>query len=95
MTFARAAPPAYDEKGHCYAGRRQTNYLTQWTQASQISNKLTTINRPLDGQPGKLHSGFALHLFVINFCKHFDICMLAGGQQDARKLSLATRHCMD
>ena len=28
VTFARAAPPAYDNKGNCYAGRRQTNYLT-------------------------------------------------------------------
>ena len=24
MTFTRAAPPAYDKKGSCYAGRRQT-----------------------------------------------------------------------
>ena len=23
MTFARAAPPAYDNKGSCYAGRKQ------------------------------------------------------------------------
>jgi len=23
MTFARAAPPAYDKKGNCYAGRKQ------------------------------------------------------------------------
>ena len=31
MTFTRAAPPAYDKKGSCYAGRRQTNYLTRRT----------------------------------------------------------------
>jgi len=42
-TFARAAPPAYDKKGSCYAGHRQTNYLMQWTQANQLTdnNKLT------------------------------------------------------
>jgi len=38
MVFARAAPPADD---NCYAGRRQTNYLTRWTQVNQLSNKLT------------------------------------------------------
>jgi len=27
VTFARAAPPAYDKKGSCFAERRQTNYL--------------------------------------------------------------------
>ena len=27
MTFARAAQPAFDNKGNCYAGRGQTNYL--------------------------------------------------------------------
>ena len=27
MTFARAAAPAYDKKGNCYAECRQTNYL--------------------------------------------------------------------
>ena len=48
MTFARAAPPAYDKKGSRYAGRRQTNYLIRWTQASQLSNKLTIINRRLE-----------------------------------------------
>jgi len=36
MVFARAAPPADD---NCYAGRRQTNYLTRWTQVNQLSNK--------------------------------------------------------
>ena len=30
MTFARAALPAYDKEGNCYAGRRQTNYLIRW-----------------------------------------------------------------
>ena len=43
VTLARAAPPAYD-KGNCYAGRRQTNYLTRWTQANQLSNKLTLVD---------------------------------------------------
>ena len=45
MTFARAAPPAYDKKSNCYAGRRQTNYLTRWTQANQLANQLTIINK--------------------------------------------------
>ena len=27
VTFARAAPPAYDKKYSCYAGRMQPNYL--------------------------------------------------------------------
>ena len=44
MKFARAAPPAYAKKGNCYAGRRQTNYPIRWTQANQLSNKLTIIN---------------------------------------------------
>jgi len=35
-TFARAAPPAYDKKGNCYAGRRQTNYVIRWLQANQF-----------------------------------------------------------
>jgi len=43
MTFARAAPPAYDKKGNCYAERRQTNYLTRWTQANQLTDQLTII----------------------------------------------------
>ena len=38
MTFARAAPLAYDKKGNCYAGRRQTNYLIRWTQANQLTS---------------------------------------------------------
>ena len=62
VSFARASPPAYDKKGSCYAGRRQTNYLIRWTQANQLSNKLTIINRRLEGQPGGLPSGLALHL---------------------------------
>ena len=45
MTFARAAPPAYGKKGHYYAGRRQTNYLTLWAQANQLTDQLTIINR--------------------------------------------------
>jgi len=49
VTFARAAPPAYDKKGNCYAGRRQTNYLFPWTKANQLSNKLTIINKRLEG----------------------------------------------
>jgi len=38
MTFARAAPPAYDKKGNCYAGRRQTNYLIRRTQANHLTD---------------------------------------------------------
>ena len=49
MTFARAAPPAYENKSNCYAGRRQRNYLIRGTQENQLSNKLTLINRRLDG----------------------------------------------
>jgi len=49
MTFARAVAPAYNKKGNCYAGYRQTNYLIWWTQANQLSNKLTIINRQLEG----------------------------------------------
>ena len=41
---------------------QETNYLIRWTQANQLSNKLTVINRRLEGQPGGLQSGFALHL---------------------------------
>ena len=37
IAFARAAPPAYDKKGNCCVGRRQTNYLIRWTQAMGIS----------------------------------------------------------
>ena len=44
MTFARAAPPAYDKKIGCYAGRSQTNCLIRWTQANQPSNRLTIIS---------------------------------------------------
>jgi len=45
MTFARAAPRAYNKKRNCCAGRRQTNYLTRWTQANQLTDQLTVINR--------------------------------------------------
>jgi len=38
VTFARAAPPAYDKKGYCNAGRKQTNYLIRWTQANQLTD---------------------------------------------------------
>jgi len=48
MTFARAAPPAYDKKGNYYAGCGLANYLIRWTQANQLSNKLTIINRRLE-----------------------------------------------
>ena len=63
MTLARAAPPVYDKKDSCYTGRRQTNYLIQWTQANKLSNTLI-INRPLEGYPDGLQSGFALHLVL-------------------------------
>ena len=43
MTFARAAPPAHDNKGNCCAGRKQTNYLTRWTQANQLTDQLNQI----------------------------------------------------
>ena len=67
MKFARAAPPAYDKKGNCYAGRKQTNYLIRWTQANKkLSNRLTIINRHLEGQPSGLQSGFALHLVQVS-----------------------------
>ena len=62
MAFARAAPPVYNKIGNCYAGRKQTNYPIRWTQANQLSNKLTISNRRLEGQPGGLQSGFALYL---------------------------------
>jgi len=47
MTFARAAPPAYDKKGNCCGGRWQTNYLIR-TDAGEpfnrpINNKLTGV----------------------------------------------------
>ena len=67
MTLARAARPvlpAYDKKGNCYTGRRQTNYLIRWTQPNQLSNKLTLIIRRLEGYPDGLQSGFALHLVL-------------------------------
>jgi len=48
MTFARAAP-AYNKKGNCYAGRRQTNYLIRWTHANQFNDQLTIINRRRGG----------------------------------------------
>ena len=54
MTFARAAPPAYDKKGNCYAGRKQTNYLTGWTQANQLTDQLTISNRRRGGLAGGL-----------------------------------------
>jgi len=60
VTFARAASPTYDKKDSCYAKRRQTNYLIRWTQANQLSNKLTTINRRFEGQPGGLGYSQAL-----------------------------------
>jgi len=46
MTFVpqHLWPPAYDKKGNCYAGRRQTNYLSQWTQANQLTDQLTIIS---------------------------------------------------
>jgi len=40
MTFARAAPPAYDKKGNCCAGRTQTNYLIRWTRSSGVAGPL-------------------------------------------------------
>jgi len=49
MTFARAAPPAYDKKDNCCAGRKQTNYLTRWTQANQITDQLTITSRRRGG----------------------------------------------
>jgi len=45
VTFARAAPPAYDKKGNCCAGRRQTNDLIRWTQANQLTDQLAIIYR--------------------------------------------------
>jgi len=41
MTFARAAQPAYDKKSNCCAVSRQTDYLTRWTQVSQLTDQLT------------------------------------------------------
>jgi len=50
MTFARAAPPAYDKKGNRYAGRRQTNYLIRGTQANHLTDQLTIkITRRREG----------------------------------------------
>jgi len=49
MTFARAAPPAYDLKRHCCAGRMQTNYLTRWTQANQLIKQIKITNRRRGG----------------------------------------------
>ena len=49
VTFARAAPPAYDEKGNCYTGHRQTNYLIRRMQANQLINKLAIISMRLEG----------------------------------------------
>jgi len=49
MTFARAAPPAYVKNCSCCAGRRQTNYLIRWTQANQLSSKLTVVDGRLEG----------------------------------------------
>jgi len=34
-----------DKKGNCYAGHGQTNYLTRWTQANQVIDQLTIINK--------------------------------------------------
>jgi len=82
MTFAMAAPPAHDKKGNCYAERRQTNYLIRWTHANQLSNKLTIINMRLQGYPGGLQSGFALHLVLFYF-----ICFLIVSQ------SVIIAHC--
>ena len=45
MRFAMAAPPAYDKKGNCYTGRWQINDLIRWTQANQLTDQLTIINR--------------------------------------------------
>jgi len=64
MTFARAAPPAFNNMGNCYAGHRQTNYPTRWTQANQLADQLIEINRRQDRKAGGLPSGFALHLVV-------------------------------
>ena len=42
--------------------RAQANKLPDsMTQSNQLSNNLTIINRQLEGQPGRLQSGFALH----------------------------------
>jgi len=49
MTFAGAAPAAYDKKGNCYTGRRQTNHLAQCTQANRLTDQLTVINRRRGG----------------------------------------------
>ena len=38
MTLARVAPQAYDKKGNCYVGRRQTTYLTQWKQVNELTD---------------------------------------------------------
>ena len=62
MTFARAAPAAYDKKGNCYTGRRQTNHLTRWTHANQLTDQLTIINRRRGGKADGLPTSFALHL---------------------------------
>jgi len=66
MIFARAAPPAYDKKGNCCSGRRQTNYLPDsWTQENQLNNKLIIINGRKRDSRIVLQSGFALHLVYV------------------------------
>jgi len=48
MTFARAAPPAYDKKCNCYAGRKKNKLSDSINAGELISNKITTINMRLE-----------------------------------------------
>ena len=81
MTFARAAPPAYDKKGSCYAGHRQTNYLMQWTQANQL-----TDNNKLTGGEVVMHMKSEV-IFLQSICRWASSYSVAG---EGVKSSLAT-----
>jgi len=63
MTFARAAQPAYDKKSNCCAVSRQTDYLTRWTQVSQLTDQLTITT---DGE-GDTPVGYRQALLASSF----------------------------
>ena len=64
--ISACTPPAYENKGNCNAGHRQTNYLTQCTGGrGGEKNQLTIINRQRVGWAGGLLTGLALHQVVI------------------------------
>ena len=53
-------------KDNCYVGHRQTNYPTLWTQANQLTDQLTIIDRRQGGK--RLEYALLFMIYAMNLC---------------------------